>query len=191
MPWGSSGSNEASAVCRRSGGACTGGCGKAGQVVCGGCGFASVLKFPEDKASLGNHSTKPCQCVSDQPWTYHGALQDQIQPLHYVAGALGPALGAAAGLGRWIVGVAVLPVCVDFKKMRRQYSATKIHRALPVREWPALGMLWGNKRSNAASAMCDTWCGGACTGGCGQVDCGGCGFAGLWRFPEEEILLVC
>ena len=35
-------------------------------------------------------------------------------------------------------------------------------------------------------------CGGACTGCCGragQVVCRGCGFAGLWRFPEDEAAL--
>ena len=50
------------------------------------------------------------------------------------------ALGAAAGLGRWFVGVvAVVPVCGDFQR-RKQHSATTAHRALPVCEWPALGM---------------------------------------------------
>ena len=44
---------------------------------------------------------------------------------------------------------------------------------------------------NAASAVCRR-CIGDCTGGCGRagkVVCGGCGFAGLWRFPEEEAAL--
>ena len=76
-------------------------------------------------------------------------------------------MGAAAGLGRWIVGdAAVLLVCGDFQR-RRQYSATTAHRALPVCEWPALGMPRVNARSNAASAV-SSRCGGACTGGCGR-----------------------
>ena len=87
-----------------------------------------------------------------------------------------PVLAAATRLGRWfVVGVAVLLVCGDFKR-RRQHSATKAHRDLPVCEWPALGMPWGTARSNAASAVCSRG-GGACTGDCGsrawQVVCWG------------------
>ena len=42
-----------------------------------------------------------------------------------------PELGAAAGLCRWFVGVAVLPVSGAVQR-RRQHSATIVHRALPV-----------------------------------------------------------
>ncbi len=135
--------------------------------------------------------TEPCQCVGGQFWACHGALQGQMQPLMCEAGVMGPALGAAAGvICRRFVGVAVLPVCGDFLR-RRQHSATTVPRALPVCEWPALGMPWGTARSNAAPAVCSR-CGGACAGGCGRagrVVCGACGFAGLWSCPEEEAAL--
>ena len=135
--------------------------------------------------------TEPCQCLSGQPWANNGALPGQMEPLQYSAGVVEPALGAAAGLGRWFVGVAVLPVCGDFQK-RRQHMVTTANRPLPVCERPALGMPRGTAMSNAASAVCSR-CGGTCTtGGCGragQVVCGGCSFAGLWRFPEEEAAL--
>ena len=134
--------------------------------------------------------TEPCQCVSGQPWACHGALQGQMQPLLCAAGVVGPALGPAAGPGRWLVGVAGLPVCGAVQR-RRQHSATTAHRALPVCEWPALGMPWATARSNAASAVCSR-CGGACTGCCGragQVVCGGCGFAECLSFPDVEALL--
>ena len=81
-----------------------------------------------------------------------------------------------------------MPVSGDFQR-RRQQSATTAHRALPVRDWPALGMPWGTARSNAASAVCGR-CGGACS--CGRTErvvCGGCGFSGVWRCPEEEAAL--
>ena len=52
---------------------------------------------------------------------------------------------AVAGLSRWFVGVAVLPVCGDFHR-RRQHSATTAHRALPVRMCPALGIPWSTAR---------------------------------------------
>ena len=113
-----------------------------------------------------------------------------MQPLQYTAGVVGPAPGAATGLGGWFLGVVVLPVCGDFQR-RRQHSATTAHRALPVGRWPALGIPRGTARSHAGSAVCSR-CAGACTGGCGwtgQVVCGGCGFAGLWRFSEEEAAL--
>ena len=101
--------------------------------------------------------TEPYQCVSGQPWACHGALQGQMQPLQCEAGVVEPALGAAAGLGRWFVGVAVLQVCGDFPEQEaalcNNHSA---HRALLVCEWPALGMPWGTARSNAASAVCST-----------------------------------
>ena len=142
-----------------------------------------------------------CQCVKGQPWACQGAPLGQMQPLQCVAGVVGPALGAAAGLlGRWYVGVAVSPVCGGVQR-RRQHWVTTAHRALPVCEWPALSMLWGTARLNSACVVCIR-CGGACTGGCGStgqvvcgggcgsagqvVVCGGGGFAGLWRFPEEE-----
>ena len=135
--------------------------------------------------------TEPCQCVGCQPRACHGALQGQMQHLWCAAGVAGPALGAAAGvLSRWFQGMAVLPVCGADQK-RRQHSATTAHRALPVCEWPALGMPWCTARSNAVYAGCSR-CGGAPTGGCsgaGQVVCGGCGFASLWRLPEEEAAL--
>ena len=64
-------------------------------------------------------------------------------------------MGAAArALGRGSVGVAVLPVCAGVLQRRRQHSATRAHRALPVCEWPALGMPWGTARSNPSSAVC-------------------------------------
>ena len=135
--------------------------------------------------------TEPCQCVSGQPWACHGALKDQMKSLLCAAAVVGPVLGAAAGLGRWFVGVADLLVCGDFQR-RRQHSATTAHRALPVCDWPALGMQWGNVRSNAASALCSR-CGGAYTWfrgrGGQQLVSVGCGFAGLGRLPKEEAAL--
>ena len=55
IPWGTARSNAASVVCRRGGGASTGGCGRAGQVACGGCGFAGLWSCPEDEAALSKH----------------------------------------------------------------------------------------------------------------------------------------
>ena len=103
-------------------------------------------------------------------------------PLQCAVGVVEPALGAAAGLGRWFVGVAVLWISGGFQ-IRRHHAVTTAHKALPLYEWPpVLGMLRGTERSNTASARCSRG-NGACTGGCGragQVVCGGCGFAGLW-----------
>ena len=85
------------------------------------------------------------------------------------------ALGVAAGLGWWFVGVAVLLVCGDFQ-WRRQHSATTAHRALPVCELSVLDIPWGTARSNAALAVCSRH-GRAYTGGFGRagqvVVCGG------------------
>ena len=84
--------------------------------------FVEVEVLPAVGISRGGGSTRqpkrtePCQCVSGHPWACHGALQGQTQPLHCVAGVVEPALGAAAGLGRWFVGVAVLLVCGDFQR---------------------------------------------------------------------------
>ena len=58
-----------------------------------------------------------------------------------------PVLGAATGLGGWFVGGAVLPICGGFQRRRQQHSATAAHSALPVCEWPALGMPWGTASS--------------------------------------------
>ena len=63
-----------------------------------------------------------------------------------------PALGAAAGLCRWLEGGAVLPVCGDLQR-RRHHLANTAHRALPLCEWPALSMPWGTVRSNKKSTV--------------------------------------
>ncbi len=165
MPWGIIvRSNAASAVGSRSGGACTGGCSGSGQVVCWGCGFCLCVENCRGRGSTQQpQRTEPCHCVSGQPWAYHGALQGQIQPLQCAAGVVEPVLGAYAGLDRWFVGGAVLLNAGVFQMWRR-WLPTTAHRALPVHEWPALGMPWGAVRSSAASVMFRR-SGGACTGG--------------------------
>ena len=65
-----------------------------------------------------------------------------MQVLQSGAGVVEPALGAAAGLGRWFLGVAVLPLSGVFQ-LRRSCLVTTVHRALPVCEWPVLGMTRG------------------------------------------------
>ena len=85
-----------------------------------------------------------------------------MQPVKCAAGMVEPALGAAAGMGRWFVGGGVLPVCGDFHR-RTPHSAITTHTTLSVCEWPALGMPWGTAVSNAASIVRSS-CGGACTG---------------------------
>ena len=111
--------------------------------------------------------TEPCHCVSGQPWAFHGALQYQIQYLQCAAGMVGPVLGAAAGLGRWFVGVVVLPVCGGIQR-RRHHSATSARRALSVCWGPALGMPWRTARSNAAFTLVSR-CGGDCSGCSGRA----------------------
>ena len=112
MPWGTARSNAASAVCSRGGGACTGGCGRgAVQVVCGGCGFVSLWRVPKEEAALGNHSAQsPTSAALDIP---RGTARENAASAVCSRGG-GACTRAAAGLGRWFVGVAVLPVCGDF-----------------------------------------------------------------------------
>ena len=43
--------------------------------------------------------------MGGQPWACHVVLQGQMQPLQCAAGVVEIALGAAAELGRWFVGV--------------------------------------------------------------------------------------
>ena len=83
--------------------------------------------------------TDPCQCVSGQPWACHGVLHGQTQSLQCAADMVEPVLGAAAGLGSWFVGVLIFPL-PEFFHLKSCCSATTVHRALPVCEWPALGM---------------------------------------------------
>ena len=100
-----------------------------------------------------------------------------MQPLQCAAVVVGPALAAAAGLGRWFVGVAVLLVCGNFQR-RRQYWVTAAHRALPVCDCPALGMKSSTARSNVGSGVYGRF-GWASTGGCHsavQIVCGGGGY---------------
>ena len=70
-------------------------------------------------------------------------------------------------------------------------SATTVHRATPVCEWPALGMYWATARSNAASAVVSRF-GGACIGCCGkpvQVVWEVCGFAIFWSRSVMDVVL--
>ena len=115
-----------------------------------------------------------------------------MQPLQYAAGDLKPALGAAAGLGRWLVGDAILLNAVLFQMWRR-CSTTTAHRTMLVCQWPALGMPWATASSNEDSAVCSK-CDGAGTTWCcslaGQlVCCGGCNCAECLSFPDMEALL--
>jgi len=113
-----------------------------------------------------------------------------MQPLQCSAGVVEPALGAAARLGRWFVGGAVLLNAGVFR-MWMCRSATTEHRALPVCEWLALSLPIATARSIAGSAVCRR-CGGACTGCCGrdgQVVCGSCVLAEYWSFPDVKALL--
>ena len=160
--------------------------------------LVGVADLPGAGITRGGDSTRQsqrtelCQCVSSQLWACLGALQGQMQPLRCeAAGVVEPALRAAEGLGRWFVGIAVLQQVYRNFQRRRQHSTNPAHRVVPFCEWPALGMPWATVRSNRTSLLVSR-CGGACTRGCGragQVVCGGCGFAGLWRFPEEEAAL--
>ena len=62
-----------------------------------------------------------------------------------------------------------------------QHSATTAHRALPVCEWPALGMPWVIARSNTASAVLSR-CYGAYIGAAAGL--------GRWWFVEDVFFLV-
>ena len=129
------------------------------------CLFVEISRG--DGSTQQPQRTEPCQCVSGHPGECHRALKGQTKHLQRAPDLVELALGAAAGLGRWFMGRAVLLVCRDFKS-RRQHWANTVHRALPVCEWPALGISWGGiARSNAASAVYIRR-GGPCTGGCGR-----------------------
>jgi len=99
-------------------------------------GVATCCRFVEISKAGGStrqpQRTEPCQRVSDQPWACHGVLHGQMQPLECASGVVGPALGAAAGLGMWFVGVVVLLLVCGYFKGRKQYSATTAHSALLV-----------------------------------------------------------
>ena len=108
--------------------------------------------------------TEPCQYVSGQLRACHGPLQGQnaasavCWSLYWV---LRPGWeGALRGL-RFLLYAGVL-------QLWRRCSPTRIYRALPACEWPALGILWAPARSNAAFAVCSR-CDGACTGCCGRA----------------------
>ena len=138
--------------------------------------FFRFVEIPRGGGSTRqSQRTEPCPWVSGQPWASHLALQGQMKPLH---------------LGRWLVGVAGLPVCGAVQR-NRQHSATTANRALPVCEWPVLGMPWATVRSKAASALCSR-CGESCTGCCGRAElvvCGYCCIAECWCYPDVEALL--
>ena len=155
MPWATARSNAASAVCSRCGGACTGCCSTAGQVVVfRGSVVFLMLKFARcgGPAWQPQH-TEPCHCVSGQLWACHEPLQGQTQPLRCAAGLVELALGAETGLGRWfVVGADLLNAGV--LQMCRRYSATTVHRALPVCELTAWSISWATALSNSGFAVC-------------------------------------
>ncbi len=71
--------------------------------------FCRFLEMSLGGSAAGQpQRTEPCQRVSDQPWKRHSPVQGQMQHLECAGGVEETALGAAAGLGRWVVGVANL-----------------------------------------------------------------------------------
>ena len=91
----------------------------------GFCRFVEISRGGGGSTTRQPQCTEPCQCVSGQPCAYHVDLQGQMQPLKCLAALVKPALDAAAGLGRWFVGVAVLPfsrVLVE-QELRNNHSA--------------------------------------------------------------------
>ena len=85
--------------------------GRAGQVVIGDSVLPTAVEFSSDGGfDRQPLRTEPYQCVRGQPWACHGALQGKMKTLQCSAGVVEPALGAAAGLGRWFGRVAFLPV---------------------------------------------------------------------------------
>ena len=103
----------------------------------------------------------------------------------------GACTGGCARLCRWFA--RLLPVLSHSGVLQwcRLCSATTAHRALPVCEWPALGMPWATARSNAACAVVSR-SGGSCTGGCGtavQVVCVASGFVTFWSPSVMEHVL--
>jgi len=71
----------------------------------------------------------------------------------------------------WVV--RFCPVCGDFQR-RRQHLVTTVYRALPVCDWPALGMPWCTAMSSGASVVYSR---------CGRVYTRGCGRAGQAVLP--------
>ena len=76
------------------------------------CRFLEI--FVGGSAAQQPQRTEPCQCVSGQSWVFYGPLKGQVQPLQQAVGVVERALGAGAGLARWFLGLAVLPLSGDF-----------------------------------------------------------------------------
>ena len=108
IPWANARPNAVSEACSRKGkvepalGAAARLC---SRWIVGGAVLLDAGVFRCVDAARQPQRTEPCQCVSGQLWAYHGPLQGKMQPLHCGAGVPGPLLSAAAGLGRWFVGV--------------------------------------------------------------------------------------
>ena len=129
-------------------------------------------------------SKEPCQCVNGQPWACHGALQGQMQPLRCAAGVVEPSVGAAAGLGRWFVGVAVLPVYwfVEISKgggSTRQLQRTEPCQCVSGQPWAYDGALQGQMQPLLCAA-------GVVGPALGAV----AGLLGRW-FVEVAVLTFC
>ena len=158
-------------------------------MVYGGYGSAGLWRVPEEEAALSNHSAQsPASAWVASPGHWGTARSNAASAVCSRAG--GACTWGCGRAGHVVLGVAIWPVCGDFQR-RRQHPATTARRALPVCEWPVLGIPEGTARPNEASAVCHRG-GGACTGACcraGQVVSGGCDFDGLWSCPEEEAAL--
>ncbi len=108
MPWGTERSDAASAVCSRSGRACTGGGFRAGRMVCGACGFVGLWRFPEEEAALGYLSAQsPATVWVASPGHAMGhckvkcslcSVQQVCWSLHWVLGK---------GMRGWLLGLIV------------------------------------------------------------------------------------
>ena len=80
-------------------------------MICRGYGSAGLWRFPEQEAALSNHSVQsPASVWVACPGHIIRHCKIKCSLCSHTAGVVEPALGAPAGLGRWFVGVAVLPV---------------------------------------------------------------------------------
>ena len=66
-----------------------------------------------------------------------------MQSLQYSDGVVGSALGAAAGLGRWFAGLAVLPVYGDFQRRKQHSATTEPCHFVSGQPWVCHGVLQG------------------------------------------------
>ena len=117
------------------------------------CRFVGISR--EAGSTRQPSHTKPCQCVSGQPWACHGPLEDQMHPVvQWSAGLVEPARGAVLGCAGRLLYLRFCHILESFSDgaCARQPLRTEPCQCVSGQPWACPGPLQGQMHPVQLSA---------------------------------------